>query len=72
VLWKSPLFIVVLTGACCSSCSSFLWKVCDSLRLTARKLLGSLTLWGGLSAFVYLVVEGNGELTGGTSPAMSR
>lgn len=24
--------------------SSLLWKVCDSLRLTARKLLGSLTL----------------------------
>ena len=28
-----------------SDCSSFLWKVWDSERLTARKLLGSLTLW---------------------------
>jgi hypothetical protein len=34
-----------VTAAPSCSASSFLWKVWDSLRLTAKKLFGNLTVW---------------------------
>lgn len=43
VVWWSEVSIV--ESSSWSSLSSFLWKVWDSLRLTARKDLGSLTLF---------------------------
>lgn len=43
--------------------SSFLWKVCDSERLTAKKLFGSLTL--SAVSFLFFVAAWTFDAKGG-------